>query len=470
MAEALASEQPARPRAAPARATAVPRPRGLPPPLLLLLYLAVVLAPLVLAALRGGPPRHWRDELASALALLGFSVFFMEFLLSGRFRFVSGRIGIDRTMRIHQLLARTALLFVLVHPFLYTTALVPWDLPFDPTGRASLGLGGPSILSGVVAWLLFALLVLLAIGRDLLPYPYEAWRASHGLGALLVAGLGTHHALEAGRYSADPWLAGFWLALLALAAFTLLNVYVLRPLGLLARPFRIEAVEKIADRTWSVRLVEERPGRFAFRAGQFAWATLDRSPFSLVEHPFSIASAPADLPRVEFVIKEAGDFTSRLDRLRIGGRAYLEGPHGNFTLEGRDAAGVALVAGGVGVAPVLSLLRQAAAERDPRPWLLIYGNRHAGQIVHREELESLASRLDLRIVHVLGEPPEGWKGEVGQLDRALLARHVDPARMADWLFFVCGPPAMIEAVEEALVSLGVRRGRIVAERFRYDVG
>ncbi|MCX8102647.1 MAG: ferredoxin reductase family protein [Geminicoccaceae bacterium] len=440
----------------------------MPALVLVLLYVGLVLAPLVIAALRGGPPRAWRDELASGLALVGFVVLFLEFLLSGRFRAISGRIGIDTTMRAHQLLARTALLFLLVHPFLYTTGLQPWELPFDPTGRTSLGLTGSSILTGVAAWVLLALLVILAIGRDQLPFPYEAWRASHGLGALAVAGLGTLHALEAGRYSADPWLAGLWLGLLGLATLSLVHVYLLRPLGLLGRPWRIEAVERIADRTWSVRLVEERPGRFRFHAGQFAWATLDRSPFSLVEHPFSIASAPAQLPQLEFVIKEAGDFTSRLDRLQLGGRGYLEGPHGNFTLAGRTAEGVALIAGGVGIAPMLSLLRQAAAERDRRPWLLIYGNRHAGQIVYADELAGLRERLDLRIVHVLGEPPAGWTGPVGQFDRALLERYVELPRMADWVYFVCGPPAMIDAVERALVELGVPIGRIVAERFRYD--
>ncbi len=217
-----------------------------------------------------------------------------------------------------------------------------------------------------------------------------------------------------------------------------------------------------------MRLVDERPGAFRFRAGQFAWFTLDRSPFSVVEHPFSIASAPADLPNLELVIKEAGDFTSRLDRLRVGGRAHLDGPHGNFTLEGRTADGLVVIAGGVGIAPMFSLLRQAAAERDPRPWLLLYGNRHAGQIVHGAELDSLHGRLDFEVVHLLGEPPPGWAGEVGQFDRAFLARHVRLPQMAGRLFFVCGPPAMIDTVERALVELGVPLGRIVAERFRYD--
>ncbi len=456
--------------AAPTRSAATSRRPGLPGFLLFALYLAVALAPLAIAALRGGPPRPFRDELATGLALLGFAVLLVEFVLSGRFRVISGRIGIDRTMGAHQLFARTVLVLLLLHPFLYTTPLSPFELPHDPTGRDRLGLDAASIATGVAAWVLLALLVILAIGRDQLPFSYEVWRVSHGLAALLVAGLGTHHAIAAGRYSADPYLAGFWLLLLSIAALTLLDVYLLRPLRQLRDPWRIEAVERIADRTWSVRLSALRPGRFRFTAGQFAWVTLDRSPFSVVEHPFSIASAPADLPKLEFVIKEAGDFTSRLDRLRVGGRAHLDGPHGNFVLEGHEAHGILAIAGGVGIAPILSLLRQAAHERDPRPWSLIYGNRHAGQIVHARELETLRSRLDLTVVHVLSEPPAGWTGEVGQLDAALVARYVDPGRMGGWLVFVCGPPAMIDTVERALVRLGIPLDRILAERFRYDFG
>ncbi|MCB1811792.1 MAG: hypothetical protein KDK04_08765 [Candidatus Competibacteraceae bacterium] len=91
---------------------------GLHPLLLLLLYLIIALLPLLLAYLQGLPPRPFADELSSALAMVGFAMLLLEFVLSGRFKIVSGRIGMDLTMRFHQLIARSLAVFILVHPFL----------------------------------------------------------------------------------------------------------------------------------------------------------------------------------------------------------------------------------------------------------------------------------------------------------------------------------------------------------------
>ncbi|HEU4644179.1 MAG TPA: hypothetical protein VFS80_01295, partial [Burkholderiales bacterium] len=213
-----------------------------------------------------------------------------------------------------------------------------------------------------------------------------------------------------------------------------------------------------------------RAREFAFQAGQFAWLKLHRAFGRITEHPFSIASAPGQLPRLQFLVKEGGDFTDGIGRVAPGTRAYVDGPYGNFTLEGRDGHGIVLIAGGVGIAPLLSLARDLAATHDPRPLTLIYADRTERQLAARGELEALA-RAPGRTLHlVLAQPPAGWSGLRGRLDaanlRACLPRDDAPA----WLYFVCGPPAMIDAVELALARLGVPLRQIVSERFVYDSG
>ena len=97
--------------------------------------------------------------------------------------------------------------------------------------------------------------------------------------------------------------------------------------------------------------------------------------------------------------------------------------------------------------------------------LLLYGNRVAEQIVAGEEL---AVREGLEVVHVLSEPPEGWTGETGQLDAALIARRCAAPAAAGWLFVLCGPAPMLRVARMALRGLGVPASRILAERFTYD--
>jgi predicted ferric reductase len=436
--------------------------------ILLPVYLAITAAPLLLAYLQDKPPRPVWDEIASGLAMAAFAILLVEFVLSGRFRTISGRIGMDVTMRFHQLLARTAFAFALIHPFLYSTPSFSTPLPWDRTGELTLGLDIASVATGVIAWVALPGFVFMSIARDRLPYSYETWRAMHGLGAAVIAIAVSHHTFEAGRYSGDPLLAGFW-SLLLLAAFgSLIYTYIIAPLGESGRPYEVKSVRKIALKTWELAVRPKRGDALDFEAGQFAWLNLGHTPFSLHENPFSISSAPAERPDIRFVIKEIGDLTREIGSVKPGTVAYLDGAHGNLTLKGRQGKGIALIAGGVGIAPLIGIARQLRADADPRPVILLYGNRVADQIVYRDELNKAARRGEMKVVHIVSEPKRGWKGLTGLVDGETIEQIFSFDGAPEWLYLVCGPPGMLEVVEDALIALGVPANQIVLERFYYD--
>jgi len=437
------------------------------PAFLAVAYVCLALAPVALAYMQGKAARPFWDEVSSGLALAAYAIILVEFLLSGRFQAISRRIGMDVTMRFHQLMARTATVFVLVHPFLYSTPMIV-ARPDDLSGLGHLGLAGSTIASGLIAWVVLLTLVAMAIFRDQTGYTYERWRAMHAAGAVLVAGMSAHHALLAGRYSADPALTLFWLVLLAVAAGTIALVYVIRPMVRSRSPYAVETVRKVALKTWEVNIRPTRGYVPRFAAGQFVWLRIGCSAWSLRENPFSIASAPADRARLSFVIKEQGDFSKTIGRVAPGTDAYVDGPFGNLTLEGRRADGIALIAGGVGIAPMLSLLRQLRSQNDPRPIILVYGNRCHEQIVRDDELRTMAEAGNLTVIHVLSEPPPDWRGRVGMVDGALIADLFSFAGADRWCYFLCGPPAMIEATERALLKQHIPDRQIVSERFNYD--
>lgn len=431
-------------------------------------YLAVTLTPLVLSALQGRAMRPFWDEISSGLAMTAFAIVLVEFVLSGRFKVISARIGMDVTMRIHQLLARTALVFILLHPFLYQTPYLTFPLPWDVSRQLTLGLTAGSLASGLIAWVALPVFVLVSIFRDQLPYRYETWRLMHGVGAVLIAVMVMHHTLNAGRYSSDPLLAGFWMLLLAAALGSLVYSYVIMPLKEAARPYQVTSVRKIARRTWELTIKPQHGDRLQFEAGQFVWLNLGHSPFSLHENPFSISSAPGQEAGIQFVIKQAGDLTNHLGEVAPATTAYLDGPHGNLTLKGRSGKGIALIAGGVGVAPLLSIARQLDKDSDPRPLVLVYGNRLADQIVYEDELKLLADKKNRDVRFLLSEPEPGWTGLKGMIDRTILDDVFGFDDASQWLYLVCGPPAMLDIVENALMARGVPASQIVSERFYYD--
>ncbi|WP_170122126.1 ferredoxin reductase family protein [Breoghania corrubedonensis] len=396
-------------------------------------------------------------------------IILVEFVLSGRFRLISRRIGSDVTMRMHQLFARTALVLALLHPFLYQAPFAP-ARPWDTARAETLFYRIDFLTTGTIAWVLLIPFVLLAVARDGLPFRYEVWRALHGGGAAAIAAAAGYHALVGGRYSADPVLGAFWLVLIAAAFVSLAVVYVVKPLAQLRHRYRVVAVTPVAERTWEVDIVPEAQGAgMDFKAGQFAWLNIGHSPFSLRENPFSISSAPANRRRISFLIKEVGDFTRTLGAVRPGTIAYLDGPHGHLTIAARKEPGVVLIAGGVGLAPLMAIARQARASGDPRPFVLLYGNRSERQIACRGELDAMARDMaSFTVVHVLSEPPPGWQGARGLVTREVIADACGGTIRPDWLHVLCGPAAMITGVERTLRAGGVPARAVLCERFTYD--
>jgi ferredoxin-NADP reductase len=98
--------------------------------------------------------------------------------------------------------------------------------------------------------------------------------------------------------------------------------------------------------------------------------------------------------------------------------------------------------------------------------LLLYGSKDWESITFREELEALQARLDLKVVHVLANPPEGWTGERGYIDAAMFKRHLPPP-YADHEYFICGPDVMMDAIEGALGELKVPMSKYHSERYSF---
>lgn len=464
-----------------------PLPQGLPVTVLVAFYILVGSLPLLLAEEQVGG--FWR-KLSSGLAMVAFALLAVQFVLSGRLAAITGRVGIDAIMQFHQMAAKVVTLALLVHPVLYVVPTLASD-PIDAFDRLVQMFANGAFASGVLAWVLLLGLTVVAMLRVSLPIPYEAWRISHGFAACALAAAGLHHAVNVGSYSDDITLAQLWIVMVAFTFGIVGYLYLVKPWQLAQRPYYVSHVLRLGEGMWGVTLwpAKLQPiGLFArglkpkvteampFEAGQFAWVTIGNSPFLLSDHPLSIASAPADRPRFKFVIKEAGDFSKSLGRIPVGAPAYLDGPYGGFALSAAEAAlpkgqriaGLAFIAGGVGVAPILSLLRDRQAAGEKRPMRLLYGNRTASQIVYGDELAAMETAMDFRMRQVVREPPYEWTGGVGVIDGATVAEWLDWPDPAAWLFFVCGPTAMMDTVEWALLARGVPAARIMTERFKYD--
>jgi len=235
---------------------------------------------------------------------------------------------------------------------------------------------------------------------------------------------------------------------------------------MIRRPYRVlEVRPERGDTTTLVMQPDGHPG-FHFSPGQFGWLTVWGSPFKITGHPFSFSSsATAKEGRIEMSIRNLGDFTKEIHNVPVGKRVYLDGPYGAFTI-GNPADMHVLIGGGIGVTPMMSMIRTLADRGDTRPVILLYGNRDWDSITFREELEALRARLNLTVVHVLADPPAGWTGEQGFITAEMFKRHL-PSPYADHEYFICGPDVMMDAIEKALGELDVPLSKYHSERYSF---
>ena len=433
------------------------------------LYILLCMVPLALALSRNVAPFDPWELTAAALGLVGLVAMGVQFVTSGRFNGASGRLGIDRIMAFHKLAAWGVVLVLVLHPLLYVWPTWAEDRALG-TLRMQAYLTVPHYRSGVIALAALVALVITSILRDRLPWRYEHWRATHVLLGLAAVGFGLHHALAVGRFSAGGAVAGFWWALALGIVAVMATLYGWRWVQLHLRPWKLTSVTPLADRMWELD-IQPAQGTPAlpYHAGQFVWMTEGTRRFPLFDHPFSIADSP-QRPGLSLIIKEAGDFTNGIGTLAPGTPIGIDGPYGEFTLEEHNGDALLLLAGGVGMAPIMGLLRDLRARGDTRPVRLAYAAGHPDNFACMDEIEAAAGALDLQVMLVSEADGPGWRGEVGRLNRdrlAQLLQGLDPSRT---VALICGPGPMVTAVSDTLLELGMPMDNVVYERFDYAGG
>ncbi|WP_145553286.1 ferredoxin reductase family protein [Yersinia canariae] len=424
-------------------------------------YLFFILAPL-LALLTGTlpPARDFWTELSIALGYAGLAIMGLQFGLTARFRYVTEPWGEDIIYHFHRRISLIAVGLVIAHPiilFVVRPELLALLNSIDAPWRARF--------AALSTYSLIAL-VITALWRVQLRIRYEIWHLSHIILAVIAVIAGIAHMVAWGFYLDDPLKKALWIGLILFWFGLLLYVRIVKPFFMLRRPFRVVDVRKERGDTTTLVMEPEGHTGFHFTPGQFGWLTAWGNPFNITGHPFSFSSsAEASGGRVEMSIRNLGDFTRHIAQIPVGQRVYLDGPYGAFTL-GNPADMHVLVAGGVGITPMMSMLRTLADRGDPRPALLLYGSKDWESITFREELEALQLRLNLKVVHVLSNPSADWAGEQGFIDAEVFKRHLPPP-YASHEYFICGPNVMMDAIEKALAEINVPMSKYHSERYSF---
>ena len=230
----------------------------------------------------------------------------------------------------------------------------------------------------------------------------------------------------------------------------------------------LKSNETVAEGTMAFHFA--KPAGFAFKPGQAMNVSLIEPPETDAKgnaRTFSIVSAPHEDELVIATRMRDTAFKRVLKSMPAGGRVGLRGPAGMFTLDPADSRPAVFLAGGIGVTPFMSMLREAAHSRLARDLWLFYSNRRPEDSAFLEELMALPGpNPRLHFVGTMVEMDKSsrpWKGETGFLDRSMLERHLKD--LAGKVYYIAGPPGLVEAMQKMLVAAGVAEDAIHTDEF-----
>ena len=445
----------------------------LPPPARLILEIilmalaAGVLAGAVIIALRAhpgevaqyGPPAARLVTAGKICALLAGTLVFLQFALGAKLKTLDRVFGLHRLLRAHRVLGVSTAVLASLHPLLV----------FAPKAR---GIGPfrleifPELLGAVLLIGLWTT-VCTGIWREFLRLPYGVWYRLHRLGTFGAVVLVTLHVLNVTDDLVEGWPLYALMTVFGLYAVLFVWTKGIKPMLLKRQMYAVTHVASVGRDTYAVELAPQDDGVFAYAPGQFAFLTFRSEALPLERHPWTISSTPTRPKSLIFTIKCSGDFTALIGRLKPADTALVDGPYGLFSYLAhvRDPdREMIMVAGGVGVTPMLSMLRYMTDIGDMRKATLVWTNRTEADILCRDELEAIEAKMaNLTVHHVLTRQRD-FGGRTGHLDKAMLEDLLSGcSRQA--AVFVCGPPPMMDAVCKDLKRIGFRAHLIHTEKF-----
>lgn len=230
---------------------------------------------------------------------------------------------------------------------------------------------------------------------------------------------------------------------------------------------KLKLIERKEVARGTEEFIFEKPAGFTFIPGQYGGFTLIDSP---IKEPggftrrFSILSSPHD-PHIALATRmQNSPYKNFLKTLPLGSEIKFAGPTGNFILHEDKNTPAVFIAGGIGITPFFSILNAAAHEASAQSFTLFYGNQSKVDAAYLNELQNLTNKLShLKLITPMANPDSDWTGETGFITYEMIKKYVPD--LSKPIFYVCGSPAMVNAMQEILQELDINEDRIKVEDF-----
>ncbi len=361
-------------------------------------------------------------------------------------RFFDRFLGIDKIIKFQRKFGLITTIVVLLHPIFFILSDASFASYLIPD-YASI----PLALGTISLYMIICVEISSKLYKRI---SYKSWQFIHVLTYVLFF-FSLYHATKIGSDADSIVMKAILSVLFAMVIAGLLYriIYKIRRRNL---KFHVREVRWESENTFTLVLDSSRP--FSFKAGQFCFLRIDKNKL-YARHPFTMSNSPQDRG-LSFTIKLGGRFTKAASELERGDEVIVEGPFGVFTINDRQKD-LVFVAGGIGITPFISMLRNRLKSNESRNVLLLYGAKTGNDLIFRKELDAIKEDW-FKKIYVLSRDEDSLC-ERGHIDRYLIEKNVRNIKSS--IFYICGPENMKKDVRKALIDMGVKRSDIKTEDF-----
>ncbi len=225
--------------------------------------------------------------------------------------------------------------------------------------------------------------------------------------------------------------------------------------------YTVKILDKKTVAEGTIALSVAKPENFNFQAGQYVTMELISKAGKPLLHCLSMASAPYEKSLLFATRLSESEYKQRLNSLKVGDEVKIVGPLGAFTLPKDEYQKVAILTGGIGITPFLSMIRDAVKNNSSREIILFYANANKSRAAFLEELQNV-KLVNYKLVPVMSDD-DNWDGEKGRINTDLLKKYLEDFNT--YTYYIAGPPAMTTAMHDLLTSECVIEDKIKVEEF-----
>lgn len=411
-------------------------------------------------------PESMLKLISRASGLYASMLILIQIIVISRNPFLNYLYGHDKLTAFHKKLGKPAYFFLLAHFFAVILEYVVKENQSFAYEFMAL-FKTDQLAWAVISFFIITLVIFTSLNSVRKHLPYEIWYYTHILVYIAVI-LSFPHQVNMGTDMKHSWVfLGFWWGLYIVTLAFIVIFRFAKPLYTsLKHQLVVSEIIQETPKTVSLILKGKKLDQLEQHAGQFyMWKFLTLKTF-LQTNPFSISTAPnKDYMRV--TISNLGNGTKTLQNIKVGTRVMVDGPYGIFTKNRRLFKHVTLIAAGVGITPVRSLVEELTADRGDLT--VIYRGNYEADMPFIDELKSFVESKGINLHLSIGE--RGFKSSWLSVEDSPNNNTTDLLRLAPNVavsdVYVCGPVAWSKAVEKTLLEAGVSKPQIHIEEFAW---